>query len=170
MFRSHIDDDEKTLFVSGNGKVEGGYGTRDSNMKALMAFLISAAIFAVMFGVGILTDEMNLGAPFLLIIFAVMVFPGIIILTIILWIAFGGLTGSANYAITDKRVLANVQNIWQEIRLKDVKNTGIRNGIITVTSVHGEMLGIYYVPNKPMAKAILDDAVRKCKSKQDNKY
>ena len=56
-----------------------------------------------------------------------------------------------------------VQENWQEISLKEVKKTAMQGRIVTVTSEHGLFLGIYYASDPLRLKAILDEAVQKCK-------
>ena len=100
----------------------------------------------------------------LLVLFVVLGLPGIIVLSVIIWLALGGLSGSANYAVTNKRVLAMVQENWQEISLKEVKKMFMQGRRVTVISEFGVCVGINYASDPLRVKAILDEAIRKCKS------
>lgn len=163
LFRPYLYKEEQILCVAGNGDVEGGYGTPASEKKMLKALLIVVPICIAAFAMGVLAGELPRDMVIITVLFVFFGMPAIIVLSIIVWLALGGLSGSANYAVTNQRVLAMVQENWQEISLKEVKKTAMQGRIVTVTSEHGLFLGIYYASDPLRVKAILDVAVRKCK-------
>ena len=163
LFRPYLYKEEQILCVAGNGDVEGGYGTPASEKKMLKALLIVVPICIAAFALGVLAGELPRDMVIITVLFVLFGMPAIIVLSIIVWLALGGLSGSANYAVTNQRVLAMVQENWQEISLKEVKKTAMQGRIVTVTSEHGLFLGIYYASDPLRLKAILDEAVQKCK-------
>lgn len=164
LFEPYLYKEEQILCVAGNGDVEGGYGTPASEKKMLKALLIAAPICIAGFALGVLSGNLPRDMTAILVLFVFLGLPGIIVFSVIIWLALGGLSGSANYAVTNKRVLAMVQENWQEISLKEVKKTAVQSGIVAVTSEYGAYLGIYYASDPLRVKAILDEAVQKCKA------
>lgn len=165
LFRPYLYKEEQILCVAGNGDVEGGYGTPASEKKMLKALLIVVPICIAAFALGVLTSDLPWDVAVIigLVMFVFLGVPAIVVISIIVWLALGGVSGSANYAVTNQRVLAMVQENWQEISLKEVKKTAMQGRIVTVTSEHGLFLGIYYASDPLRLKAILDEAVQKCK-------
>ena len=160
--------EEQILYASGDGNsnesiIEKLYHMEDTATgKAIAAAHIALLLGGVL--VCILGHE---GIGLLMIaLFILIPIVGLIVLIIMYCVK----PPSANCAITDKRVISMIGTNWDEIALKNVSDTSVRNGnmIVVRTRVHSaentaEYIVIYKVHDPLGVKQLLDEAVQRAK-------
>ena len=169
IFEPYLHKDEKILCVFGNGRKDGGLNDGRSKRNALKALMIAAPSCIAAYILVYLISGMPKELICFLLLFIFLCMPAIAVVTLIIWVAMNSSSIIANYAVTNKRILAIMQNEWQQISLNDVVCTRIykmERAIMVTTKVGGRMnnMAIYYVGDPVAAKRILDDAIEKCKA------
>ena len=169
IFKPYLYKDEQILCVFGNGEADGYLDEDKLKRNALKALMITAPSCIAVFAFVYLIDGWPRNLLAFFIMFLITGIPTIAFLTIFLYVAMSSSSIKANYAVTNKRILAMVQNEWQEISLTNVVETRVRKkqGSIIVTSkADGRMdrMGIFHVSDPVVAKNLIDDIIEKCKA------
>ena len=171
LFQSYLYKGEKILYSTGNGTTDESIIEKLHQLEdTKIGKAIAAAHMALLFGGIILC---MLGYPIIGVIVIALCISIPLVMAIVLIIMYCAKPPSANAAITDKRVISMIGKNWDEIPLKDVSETSIRNGNMIMVRTKGysaasttDYLVIYKVQNPLGVKQMLDEAVQRAKTEQ----
>ena len=163
---------EQILYATGDGNSNESIIEKLNQLEdTKIGKVIAAAHMALLFG-GVLVCMLGHQMIGMLMIALFILIP--IVGFIVLLIMYCAKPPSANYAITDKRVISMIGTFWDEIALKDVSETSVRgrNMIIVRRKIYSDddtvcYLAIYKVHDPFGVKQMLDEAVRMAKMNQN---